>query len=219
MLWSNRFRVHSLEGENFVCADGSVRDLLSTGKVAERSPPPVGPQRSHLGDVHWAIVKTRYGGPPVPLGNGVFVVQVGPDGKSLPDSDYRGASEDGSSLWRLSPTELGWHHDDWRYAAVHPPFLYLLVSRTPAHRQVGEKQIEYLLSIRHLLVVDLLVGSVVQELNVGEWTGPCTVESADADGVVLRLGERHVAYYAKEAGQKAADPVETLCRPPFVQPR
>jgi hypothetical protein len=139
-----------------------------------------------------------YGTAPLELIAGIFVTGE-PSG-----GDYIATSDDGRALWRYSPAEAGWHcgpsRDD-RF--VVPPYIYMLASRTPPTRRIDGKHFEYVPTQRFWLAIDIRLGEVVQEIDLGVWNGPCGIDDVDEGGVILSFENVVLAYHPRQSATNA----------------
>src|SRR5262249_32440798 len=114
------------------------------------------------------------GNGPLELAAGIFVAG------QLTGGDYTATARDGRVIWRYSPEEAGWYCRPSRNErVVAPPYIYLLASRTPPYRHIDPKVIEHLPTRRYLLALDVRVGKLVQETDLGVWKGHCAIDDVD----------------------------------------
>lgn len=199
LLWSKRLSPLQIRQDGFLCMDGTVRDLMS-GAVLQKEAPPERFFGSDLeSSLHWAVTRTDWGAPPVELSPGVFVTCRSEPGRYCALGNYLGIDRNGTLLWSFSPGELGWECGHARTdRRICPPYIYLMASMIRPYEYVTDKQIRYVPCERHLIVLDVRVGRVVQELALGTWTGRCHIEDVDSQGALLSFAETRLAYFRRE---------------------
>lgn len=195
MIWFEPLSPVSLDKSEFFCMDGTVRELKTACVVGQR--PAVDEFAVLYANPNLELslrLNKIYGKGPLELVAGIFVTgEVGGVG------EYTATSRDGRALWRYSPAEAGWHcgpsRDD-RFVA--PPYIYMLGSRTPPTRPVDGKRFEYVPTQRFWLALDIRLGEVVQEFDLGVWNGPCGIDDVDESGVILSFENVVLAYHPRQ---------------------
>ena len=193
LSWSEPLSPVSLDRGEFLCMDGTVRDLRTARVIGQR------PALNEFAVLHadhnleLSLRLTKINGTtPLELIAGIFVTG------ELSGGDYTATSNDGRALWRYSPAESGWHcgpsRDD-RFVA--PPYIYMFASRTPPTRSIDGKRFEYVPTQRFWLALDIRCGEIVQELDLGVWNGPCGIDDVDERGVILSFEEQLLAYHPR----------------------
>lgn len=198
VLWSAALAPFSLEQTEFLGVDGTVRDLASARPI-RKLPAPARLYYGRDGGVHlaFALTLTNSTAPPLELAPGILVAHKGPRGERRNNGDYCGATPDGDVLWWFSPVESGWHCAHARGDRfVAPPYIYLLASKTRPYRYIDVGTIEYVPTTRYLLIFDVRLGKIVQEVDLGSWTGSCRIDDVDDEGAVLSFESTNLAYYA-----------------------
>jgi hypothetical protein len=195
VLWSNALSPVSLEGSTFLCMDGTVRDLSKGGVIGQQPPLDEFAVLWANGSLELALrLSNLRANGPLELVGGIFVTGQPTAG------DYSATSRDGRALWRYSPAEAGWYCGPSRYDRfVAPPYIYLMASRTPPYRCVDAKRIEYVPTRRYWLALDIRLGNVVQEFDLGVWNGYCAIDDVDEDGAILSFEGTRLAYYPRQA--------------------
>ena len=194
VIWSGEFSPVSLKGGEFLCMDGTTRDLRTAQIVGRQAPPRESDfvMRSHSDRLEMKLELCQVG-ESIELLQNVLV-------QGTIQGDYLANTRDGKPLWEYSPMNKGWFCGPTlldRFIA--PPFIYLVASRDPQERRIDAKTIESIPARRFLLTLDLRSGSIVQELDLGIWKGPCGVEDVDPEGVLLRFVSTRLAYYHRAA--------------------
>jgi hypothetical protein len=194
-LWSDALSPVYLVGSTFVCKDGTVRDLRTARVIGQRPALDEFAALKASGSPDLALrLSTLRGNGPLELVAGIFVAGHPAAG------EYTATSRDGRALWRYSPEEAGWYCGPSRGDRfVAPPYIYLLASRTPPCRHVDPKRIEHVPTRRYWLALDVRLGKVVQEFDLGVWNGDCAIDDVDEDGAILSFERSRLAYYRRQA--------------------
>ncbi|HTW94318.1 MAG TPA: hypothetical protein VMD30_05975, partial [Tepidisphaeraceae bacterium] len=199
LIWSQPLRPVSLERSEFVCMDGTVRDLRTAQIIGQR--PPLNERTALLAanrTLEASLRLTKISkSKPLELIEGIFVTGE-PAG-----SDYSAESQDGRPLWHYSPADAGWHFGRGYYRFVAPPYIYLLASRTPPYQSSDGKRFQDVPTQRFFLALDIRIGEIVQELDLGVWNGLCAINDVDAGGVILSFENRILAYHPRHYATKA----------------
>lgn len=195
LYWSEPLSPVSLEESEFLCMDGTVRDLKTARVVGQRPSLNECAALEANGSLELSLRLSKIlGKGPLELVEGIFVTGE-PGG-----GDYTATSKRGRVLWHYAPAEAGWYcgaSNAERFVA--PPYIYLLASRTPPTRRIDAKRSEFVPTEWYWLTLDIRLGEVVQEFDLGTWNSPCAINDVDEDGAILSFENVLLAYHPRQS--------------------
>ena len=200
LFWSEPLSPVSLDESVFLCMDGTVREVRTARVICQRPALNEFAASEANGSLELSLQLSKLRGiGPLELVAGIFITGEPPTG------DYTATSHGGRALWHYSPAEAGWYcgqsRDD-RFVA--PPYIYLLASRTPPYRLIDLKRIEYVPTQRYWLALDVRIGKIVQEFELGVWNGRCAIDDVDEDGATLSFENVVLAYHPRLSANDVA---------------
>jgi hypothetical protein len=158
LAWSEPLHVLSCTGSSFLCADGIVRDIVSSeprGHQLTKEHAMVSPPETP----HSGIVRAEVSDQAPHFGGGVRVAL------RASRTMYCGLDAAGATVWQFSLEDAGWFCGMSRFDRnAVPPHIFFVASRVRPFRQLSMSSIEFIRCERFLLVLDARIGELVQTI-------------------------------------------------------
>lgn len=133
----------------------------------------------------------------VPLNTQPQTISASPE---IDDSLYA-ISGNGKLRWQFRATDLGYYGGVIPFTFV-PPFIYVVVSDSPPIVPIRPDQPLLVRSnpgTWHALTLDVVTGSVLQDVVLGHSEDGARIEDADDRGVLFSLAQRLLMYHRRRA--------------------